>query len=146
MDTSCSWILWRLPAWEIVIAASAHLSWTTMNIAEYTGMNNGVKAAVDHGVTELIIVGDSRLAIQQSMGVIACRKETLQVQLMRHKELTTKLNSVRYLHAVRAYNASADSLATEALESRVTKSAEQGKQSSRHSTAFQKCSTPTSRH
>ncbi|GMF42806.1 unnamed protein product [Phytophthora lilii] len=82
-------------------------------------MNNGVKAALDHGVTDLIIVGDSRLAIQQSMGVIACRKETLQVQLMRHKELTTKLNSVRYLHAVRA--SSADLLATEALESQVNR-------------------------
>ncbi|GMF17545.1 unnamed protein product [Phytophthora lilii] len=118
---SCSWILWRRPAWDIVIAASAHLSSTTVNIAENTGTNNGVKAALDHGVTNLIIVGDSRLAIEQSMGVIACQKETLQVQLMRHKELTTKLNSVRYLHAVRAYNASADSLATEALESQVTK-------------------------
>ncbi|GMF39978.1 unnamed protein product [Phytophthora lilii] len=90
---SCSWILWRLPTWDIVIAASAHLSSTTVNIAEYTGMNNGVKAALNHGVTNLIIVGDTRLAIQQSMGVIACRKETLQVQLMRHKELTTNLNS-----------------------------------------------------
>ncbi|GMF66219.1 unnamed protein product [Phytophthora lilii] len=83
-------------------------------------MNNGVKAALDH-VEINLIVGDSRLAIQQYMGVIACRKETLQVQLMRHKELTAKLNSVGYLHAVRAYNASADSLATEALESQVTK-------------------------
>ncbi|GMF14699.1 unnamed protein product [Phytophthora lilii] len=116
-------ILWSLPAWDIVIAASAHLSSTTVNIAEYTGMNNGVKAALDHGVTDLTIVSDSRLAIQQSMGVIACRKATLQVQLMRHKELTTKLNSVRYLHAVRPYNASADSLATEALASQVTSGA-----------------------
>ncbi|GMF62154.1 unnamed protein product [Phytophthora fragariaefolia] len=84
-------------------------------------MNNGVKSAIEYGVTNLIIVGDSRLAIQKSMGVIACRKETLQLKLSQHKELTPQLKSTRYLHVVRAYNAAADSLATEALESQVTK-------------------------
>ncbi|GMF54794.1 unnamed protein product [Phytophthora fragariaefolia] len=74
---SCSWILWKLPFWDIEIAASAHLPSTTVNIAEYTGMNNGVIAALQRGVSDLIIVGDSRLAIQQSMGVIACRKDAL---------------------------------------------------------------------
>ncbi|GMF37498.1 unnamed protein product [Phytophthora fragariaefolia] len=118
---SCLWILWKLPAWGIVIAASAHFPSTTVNIAEYTGMNNGVRSAIEHGVTDLIIVGDSRLAIQQSMGVIACRKETLQLKLSQHKELTAQLKSTRYLHVVRAYNAASDSLATEALERQVTK-------------------------
>ncbi|GMF31693.1 unnamed protein product [Phytophthora fragariaefolia] len=118
---SCSWILWKLPAWDIVIAASTHLPSTTVNIAEYTGMNNGVRSAIEHVVTDLIIVSDSRLAIQQSMGVIPCRKETLQLKLSQHKELTAQLKSIRYLHVVRAYNAAADSLATEALESQVTK-------------------------
>ncbi|KAE8882239.1 hypothetical protein PF002_g10217 [Phytophthora fragariae] len=79
-------------------------------------MNNGVKAALERGVTDLIIVGDCRLAIQQSTEVIACRKETLQVELARHKQMTEQLSSVRYLHVVRHYNAAADSLATEALE------------------------------
>ncbi|GMF24907.1 unnamed protein product [Phytophthora fragariaefolia] len=73
---SRSWILWKLPAWDIVIAASAHLPSMTVIIAEYTGMNNGVMTAIEHGVTDLIIVGDSRLAIQQSMGVIAESRKT----------------------------------------------------------------------
>ncbi|KAE9295963.1 hypothetical protein PF008_g24140 [Phytophthora fragariae] len=85
---SCSWIVWRLPTWDIEIAARTHLSSTTVNIAEYTGMNHGVAAALDRGITDLIIVGDSRLAIQQSMGVIACKKDTLQVELARQKALT----------------------------------------------------------
>ncbi|KAE8898883.1 hypothetical protein PF001_g25792 [Phytophthora fragariae] len=115
---SCSWILWRLPTWDIEIAASAHLLSTTVNIAEYTGMNHGVTAALDRGITDLIIVGDSQLAIQQSMGVIACKKDTLQVELARHKTLTKQLSSTRYLHVLRTYNASADALATEALEAK----------------------------
>ncbi|GMF47823.1 unnamed protein product [Phytophthora fragariaefolia] len=81
-------------------------------------MNNGVVAALQRGVSDLIIVGDSRLAIQQSMGVIACKMDALQVELARHKELTKKLNSVRYLHVVRLYNSAVDSMATEALEAK----------------------------
>ncbi|KAG3071164.1 hypothetical protein PI125_g22813 [Phytophthora idaei] len=84
-------------------------------------MNQGVKAAIDNNIDDLIIVGDSRFAIQQSLGVIACRKETLQIQLNHHKELTAKLRSVRFLHVVRDYNAAADSLATEALESKTSR-------------------------
>ncbi|OWY91942.1 hypothetical protein PHMEG_00039247, partial [Phytophthora megakarya] len=106
---SCSWIVWRLPDWTIVTAASAYLEATTVNMAEYSGMNNGVQAALDIGATDLVIVGDSRLAIQQSLG------ESLMTQLNRHRELVARLKSVKYLHAVREYNASADSLATEAL-------------------------------
>ncbi|KAG3203336.1 hypothetical protein PC129_g22924 [Phytophthora cactorum] len=58
---SCSWVLWSLPEWKIVIAANAYLPSTTVNVAEYTGMNNGVKAAIAHGAEDLVIVGDSRL-------------------------------------------------------------------------------------
>ncbi|KAE8956077.1 hypothetical protein PR001_g31862, partial [Phytophthora rubi] len=90
-------------------------------MAEYMGMTNGVLAALEHGAEDLVIVGDSRLAIQQSLGVIACRKESLMTQLSRHKEITAKLKSVKYLHVLREYNAAADSLATEALESKVSK-------------------------
>ncbi|GMF90369.1 unnamed protein product [Phytophthora fragariaefolia] len=79
-------------------------------------MNNGVMAALEEGLTDLIVVGDARLAIQQSMGVMACKKEALQLELARHKKLTDQLSSVRYLHVLRHYNAAADSLATEALE------------------------------
>ncbi|KAE9341162.1 hypothetical protein PF008_g10767 [Phytophthora fragariae] len=117
---SCSWILWKLPEWTIVIAASAYLETTTVNLAEYAGMNNGVSAALGLAITDLVIVEDSRLTIQQSLGVIACRKETLMAQLNHHRELVAKLRSVKYLHAIREFNAAADSLASETLESKVS--------------------------
>ncbi|GMF52772.1 unnamed protein product [Phytophthora fragariaefolia] len=81
-------------------------------------MNNGVVTALKRGVSDLIIVGDSRLAIQQSMGVITCKKDALQDELARHKELTKKLKSVHCLHVVRLNNSAADSVATEALEAK----------------------------
>ncbi|OWZ00158.1 hypothetical protein PHMEG_00028721 [Phytophthora megakarya] len=70
-----------------MIAASAYLEVTTVNMAEYNGMNNG----------------DSLVAL-----------------LNRHRELTAKLQSVRYRHVVREY-AATDSLAGKALESNVSK-------------------------
>ncbi|KAE8997968.1 hypothetical protein PR003_g23568 [Phytophthora rubi] len=83
-------------------------------------MNNGVSAALGLAITDLVIVGDLRLAIQQSLGVIACRKETLMAQLNHHRELVAKLRSVKYLHAIREFNAAADSLASETLESKTS--------------------------
>ncbi|OWZ08929.1 hypothetical protein PHMEG_00018456 [Phytophthora megakarya] len=80
---SCSWIVWQLPDWTITTAASAYLEAITVNMAEYSGMNNGVQAALDIGAADLVIV-------------------------------------VKYLHAVREYNASTDSLATEALENKAS--------------------------
>ena len=71
----------------IVIAASAYLLATTVNLSKYTGMNNGTQGALDNKVPGLIIVGNSRLAIQQAMGVIACKKYFLQLMLARHNEL-----------------------------------------------------------
>ncbi|GMF54590.1 unnamed protein product [Phytophthora fragariaefolia] len=52
------------------------------------------------------------------MGVIACKKDVLSVELARHKELIKNLNSVCYPHAVRLYNSSVDSMTTEALETK----------------------------
>ncbi|OWZ07905.1 reverse transcriptase [Phytophthora megakarya] len=46
-------------------------------MAEYSGMNHGVIAALEHGAEDLVIVGESSLVFQQSLGVIACRKDSL---------------------------------------------------------------------
>ncbi|ETK70939.1 hypothetical protein L915_21733 [Phytophthora nicotianae] len=50
--SGCSWILWSLPEWKIVIAANACLPSTTVNLAAYTGINNGLKAALAHGAED----------------------------------------------------------------------------------------------
>ncbi|GMF37973.1 unnamed protein product [Phytophthora fragariaefolia] len=94
-----------------------------VNQAEYMGMNEGLRAAQAHGVTDLVVVGDSRLTILQSLGVIACLKESLLTQLNIHQELVVRFQSVRYLHVAREYNASANSLAGETLAAKEAKTA-----------------------
>ncbi|OWZ15397.1 hypothetical protein PHMEG_00010969 [Phytophthora megakarya] len=56
------------------------------------------KSRTRTGTDNLLVVGDSRLAFQQSLVVITCRNETLMAQLTYHKEVTSKLKSVKYLH------------------------------------------------
>ena len=56
-------------------------------MADYTGINWGKRAGLDHDLTDLIIVGDPRFTIQQSMGVIARKKNLLQVKLAYYKKL-----------------------------------------------------------
>ncbi|GMF32019.1 unnamed protein product [Phytophthora fragariaefolia] len=85
------------------------------------GMNEGLRAAQTYGVMDLVVVGDSRLAIQQSLGVIACLKESLLTQLNIHRELVGRFQSVRYLHVTQEYNSSADSLAGETLAAKEAK-------------------------
>ncbi|POM66809.1 Hypothetical protein PHPALM_17268 [Phytophthora palmivora] len=106
-----------------VTAASAYLEATTVNLVEYAGMNKGVQTALERTTVAFDIVADSRLAIQQSLGVIACRKETLLTQLNRHRKLAVKFRSVKYLHVVREFNAAADSLATETRDNKMSKAA-----------------------
>ena len=78
-------------------------------------MNRVTQAALEHKVPDLTFMGDYRLAIQQSMGVIACKKDSLQVRLELQIEYVAQVKSVRYLHVIRCYNAVADTLTTEAL-------------------------------
>ena len=59
---------------EHCVCCRAYLSDTTVSYAEYTGMNNGARAPLEHNVFDCITVGDSRLAIQQPMGADRMRK------------------------------------------------------------------------
>ncbi|GMF30576.1 unnamed protein product [Phytophthora fragariaefolia] len=118
---SCAWILWPLPYWKIEIAASAYLESTTGNQAEYMGMTEGLRAAQAYGATDLVVVRNSRLTIQQSLGVIACLNGSLLTQLNIHRELVARFQPVRYLHVTRDYNSSADSLAGETLAAKEAK-------------------------
>ncbi|ETL78663.1 hypothetical protein L917_20551, partial [Phytophthora nicotianae] len=103
----------------IVIAANACLPSTTVNLAAYTGMNNGVKTALAHGAEDLVVVGDSSLPTPQSLG--SGQKGSLMILLNTHKQLTAKLRSVKNLHVVKEYNAAVDSLVTEGLESKISR-------------------------
>ena len=100
-----------------MITESAYLSATTVNVAEYTIILWNASRSRQL-IASLIIVGDSNLLIQQNMGAIACKKDSLQAMLAHHHEVVAQFNLVRYLHIIRCYNAAADTPAFGALETK----------------------------
>ena len=113
---SYSAIIWKLPEWTIVAAASEYATDLTVNEAEYRGLLLSFDLLADQDRGRVIICGDSNLVIRQMRGEIDCKAPGL--QLLRHKALE-KLRSWpdhEFLHMKRDWNQSADRLASAALQ------------------------------
>ena len=109
-------IIWKLPEWTIIAAASMFATDLTVNEAEYRGLLLSLDLLADQAKGRVIICGDSNLVIRQMRGEIDCKAPGL--QLLRHKA-TEKLRSWpthEFLHTRRDWNQSADRLASEVLQ------------------------------
>ena len=111
-------ILWRLPNWDIVYAASFYDLDLTVNDSEYCGLNKVLDIALEHGVNDLILCGDSRIALHQVNGSLRCHKPSLAIRMNQAQNSVKKFNNVRTAHIIRKYNAPADYIASEALKLR----------------------------
>ncbi|GMF55599.1 unnamed protein product [Phytophthora fragariaefolia] len=78
---SCGCILWQLPGWKVLEARGFILDDVSVNDAEYNGLLKGVKMALDRQVENLVVMGDSRIVIQQVQGLINCHQPNLQKHL-----------------------------------------------------------------
>ncbi|KAE9013489.1 hypothetical protein PR001_g15397 [Phytophthora rubi] len=104
--------------YEVVEARGFFFENITVNEAEYHGLVEGSKMALARGITELVVVGDSRIAIQQAQGLIRCLKPGLQLLLTEFEGLREKFRSVQLVHVKREYSAAADYLTTKTLLAR----------------------------
>ncbi|OWY94795.1 hypothetical protein PHMEG_00035371, partial [Phytophthora megakarya] len=109
-------ILWSLPSWEIVAATGHFLEKATVNEAEYSGLVKGMQLALSAGIQELVVVGDSRLAIQQLQGVIGCTQPNLLRLLQEAGGLQAKFKSLRLVHVKRDFNAAADYISKRVIQ------------------------------
>ncbi|CAI5732025.1 unnamed protein product [Peronospora farinosa] len=75
-------IVWKLPEWTIVAAASEFATNLTVNEAEYRGLIFSLDLLADQTRGRVIICGDSNLVIRQMRGEIECKAPGL--QLLRH--------------------------------------------------------------
>ena len=74
---SCSAVVWSLPTWSIVSAASKYLKVSTVNEAEYEGMLMGFILPDPLERRSLIICGDFNLVVRQMRGEIECKDSEL---------------------------------------------------------------------
>jgi ribonuclease HI len=86
-----------------------------VNDAEYYGLIKGLNVALEHGIQDLVVVGDSRIVIQQVQGLFNCNQPNLQRRLAECEVLKGKFKTLRLVHVKRDYNQSADYLTSKTL-------------------------------
>jgi broad specificity phosphatase PhoE/ribonuclease HI len=101
---------------ELLAETSGALGTTTNNVAEYTGLIAGLRAAVKEGAQCAEARLDSKLVVEQMSGRWQVKQPHLRPLVSEAAELSRQLGEVRYTWVPRARNAHADRLANEAMD------------------------------
>ncbi|POM69081.1 Reverse transcriptase [Phytophthora palmivora] len=112
-----SGIVWSLPEWTVISAASKYKLDLTVNEAEYHGLLLCLDLLSDMYKGRLIICGDSNLVIRQMKGEIECKALGLTLLRQQALERLRSWPNPEFLHMKRDWNQSVDSLASAALRS-----------------------------
>lgn len=89
---------------------------STNNVAEYTGLLIGLKAALKHKVTHIECMMDSELLCKQLQGVYKVKAEHLKPLFADLKGLLRKFQKADVKHVRREFNKIADALSNEAMD------------------------------
>ena len=98
---------------EIEISSgSKYLGRQTNNVAEYSGLIMGLQQALDLGISELNVYGDSMLVIKQMQGKYKVNSPSIKPY---HEKAKTFPIKSTFFHIYREKNSRADELANQAL-------------------------------
>lgn len=103
-------------AGNIVETYNDIVGFTTNNIAEYSGLLNGLILAKEHNIENLEVYGDSLLIIKQMKGKFKVRNKKLKELYDDCKSLSDDFKMINYNHVLRENNKMADKLANTALD------------------------------
>ncbi|RZQ62595.1 bifunctional RNase H/acid phosphatase [Amycolatopsis suaedae] len=101
---------------EVLAEVAEALGVTTNNVAEYSGLIAGLRAAAELGASTVDVRMDSKLVVEQMSGRWKIKHEALKPLAERARELAAGFDAVRYEWIPRASNAHADRLANEAMD------------------------------
>ena len=99
-----------------VIEVAGFIGRTTNNVAEYAGLLDALEVAKDVGATDVEVISDSLLLVQQMLGAYKVKHPNL-VPL--HQKARTMVRAFRRFsikHTLRAGNKQADRLANVAVD------------------------------
>ena len=102
---------------DSVYRGSGHVGEATNNVAEYTGLIEGLRKCLELGCRELTVFSDSELVVRQLRGEYKVRSLRILPLYRAAVELMGRFESVEVRHVRREMNAEADRLAREAAES-----------------------------
>ncbi|MFN2495911.1 MAG: bifunctional RNase H/acid phosphatase [Pseudonocardiaceae bacterium] len=101
---------------EVLAEVSGGLGTATNNVAEYSGLIAGLRAAVQAGARSAEARMDSKLVVEQMSGRWQVKQPHLRPLASEAAGLARRLGEVRYTWVPRARNAHADRLANEAMD------------------------------
>ncbi|MQA60127.1 MAG: bifunctional RNase H/acid phosphatase [Actinophytocola sp.] len=101
---------------ELLAERKGGLGIATNNVAEYTGLIEGLRAAADLGAVTVEARLDSKLVVEQMSGRWKIKNTTLQPLALQARELASRFSRITYTWIPRARNAHADRLANEAMD------------------------------
>ena len=100
---------------KVVEAVGEKIGEATNNIAEYRALLRGIELAVEHGATDLEVIGDSQLVVRQIEGAYKVKKPQLKPLHEQALSALAELDNWEIRHVMREENAAADDLAGQAL-------------------------------
>lgn len=101
---------------EVLLSRSGAIGVTTNNVAEYSGLIAGLRAAAELGAVEVEVRMDSRLVVEQMAGRWQIRNVALRALAAQAAELVGRFDTVRFTWIPREENTRADALANAAMD------------------------------
>ncbi|QQS23215.1 ribonuclease HI family protein [bacterium] len=101
---------------HVVMEHGQYLGETTNNVAEYSALIEGLKAAAVLGAVEIDIAMDSELIVKQMSGEYKIKQPHLQELAVQVKRLLTDFDKYEFKHVLRAYNKDADRMVNHAID------------------------------
>lgn len=89
----------------------------TNNYAEYYAVYVGLSKAIELGIKELEVYGDSNLVVQQLNKKWKVKSDNLREIFNKCCNLIEKFDSITFQHVLRKYNKRADELANKGIDS-----------------------------
>jgi ribonuclease HI len=101
---------------DVVEEIGTYLGVATNNVAEWTGLLQGLRAALARGVDELAVRLDSELVVKQLSGAYRVKHPGLIPLHAEAKSLLRKFAHVDVRHVPRKQNAAADAVVNQVLD------------------------------
>ncbi len=105
---------------EVLAERKAGLGHTTNNVAEYSGLIAGLRAARDLGAKTVDVRMDSRLVVEQLSDRWKVKNAQLQTLAAQARDVVDGFDKVTFEWIPRARNKAADRLANEAMDEQDT--------------------------
>jgi len=95
-----------------------YMGFGTNNQAEYTGLLIGIQSAIDMGIKEILIEGDSNLVINQVKGSWKVNNDKLKVINIQIRNLIENFTFVGIKHVYREKNVYADRITNDVVKTK----------------------------